>query len=118
VESLFIGLYRSTHQTVSMARTDTVVRRSSPRSEIPRSAASQRWPPPSALTKFPNGAQRFLNGRPVGPNLQLNAEPLGSVEAEREATEPQRTLFPLGFSTPWGGGSVRKVGLGFWVDSS
>ena len=35
----------------------------------------------TALTKFPYGAQRFFNGRPVGPNLQLNAKPLGSVEA-------------------------------------
>jgi len=44
--------------------------------------------PSSALTKFPNGAQRFLNGRPVEDNLQLNAKPLGSVEAQRSSTEP------------------------------
>jgi len=52
----------------------------------------------SAWTKFPNAAQRFPNGMPVGPNLQLKAKPLGSVGAQRGPTEPQRTPFPLGFS--------------------
>jgi len=34
-----------------------------------------------SFDKLPNGAQRIPNGRPVGPNLQLNAKPLGSVGA-------------------------------------
>ena len=54
----------------------------------PRIAPSKL--PPSALNKFPNGAQRFFKvlGRPVEDNLQLNAKPLGSVEAQRSSTEP------------------------------
>jgi len=45
-------------------------------------------PASSALTKFPNGAQRFFNGRPVEDNLQLNTKQLGSVKAQPSSTEP------------------------------
>ena len=57
----------------------------------------------SALTKFSNAAQRFPNGRPVGPNFQLHAEPLGSVRAQWGPTETQQSPFPLGFSSPFAG---------------
>jgi len=54
----------------------------------------------SALNKFPNAAQRVPNGRPVGPKLQLNAKPLGSVGTQRGPTEPHESI-SSGFSTPF-----------------
>jgi len=55
----------------------------------------------SALTKSSNAARWFPHGRPVGPNLQLNAKPLGSVGAQRGPTEPPDSPFSSVFSSPF-----------------
>ena len=73
-----------------------------PNAEVLGAAAVERWPPPpSALPKSPKAAQRSPNGRPVGPNLEVNVKPWGSVGAQRGRTEPQRTPFSLGLNSPF-----------------
>jgi len=69
---------------------------------VGRRAAPSHKQTMSALTNFSNAAQWSPNGRPVGPNLQLNEKPLGSVGAQR-ATEPRRTPWSLGFDRQFSG---------------